>query len=269
MGGKRKTDQAERARILQEQAEAQKVLDRKKAKQSLIIRSCIAAAVLAAAVVVCLMMLRHDFNPDRDVLHGTYIAERRFVYETGSSTDLSNARIFPVVFCEDGQMLYKYDTGTQIHYYEFKEYDGTEGYDGIISQYTDGVFAQDINITRDENGNISMTYIYDSPKFTVPKLVRYFGEELTLSMLMGVYDEEICRLLIAQDYDSLTDEQVKKMNVDRENIPAIAFTIKNLPAVFSLVRISDDELSRTEAMAIWTEMNSVSDSGAVSDSDAE
>lgn len=234
-------------------------------KHSLVLRIVAAVLVLAAAAVACWYVLSHDFNPDRHTLNGTYIAERWFVVSTSteSGSDLSNSRIFPVVFCEDGRMLYKYDTGTQIHYYQYEE-GGTEPYTGTIHQYTDGAFVRDINIIREDNGDMTMHCTLDSVSFTVPRLVYYFGEDATFSMLSGIYDEEICTLLISGDYDSLTSEQLKKIGVEKNKVASLSFSLKNIPAVFELRKISDEELSRTAAMAIWDELN-LADAESASD----
>ncbi len=225
-------------------------------KQSLALRIGAAVLVLAAAIAACWYMLSKDFNPDRRPLHGTYIAERSFVIATESGTDLSDSRTLAIVFCEDGRMMYKYDTGSEIHYYTYDE-GGEEPYNGVIHQYTDGAWARDIDIIREDNGDMTMHCTYDSLKFSVASLMTYFGEDATRSMLMGIYSEEISNLLMAGDYSSITDVQLKEMGVSRDDLPSLKFSLKNLTSVFRMWKVSDEELSRADAMAVWAERNHV------------
>ena len=107
--------------VLAAEQEAKAARQKAKDTRSLIIRICAAVLILAAAAVICYFMMIHDFNPDRHTLHGTYIAEQSYIYATESGTDTSNERVFPVVFCEDGRMLYKYAASTKTHYYNYAE----------------------------------------------------------------------------------------------------------------------------------------------------
>lgn len=224
---------------------------KQKEKKSLLIRGGIGLAVLIAAIIACVFMLTHDFNPDRDVLHGTYYAERRFFYDNASGTDLSDInKTIVITFCDDGRMVFKYNTGSRTYYYEYEE-GADEPYDGTIIRYAEGALLDTMNVIREENGDLTLHYTVDALSFTVADLVQTFGEKDTLDMLKGVYDDETCALLVSGDYDSLTDAQLSAMGVTREQVPELSFSIKNLSTVMTMYKVSDDELTRKKTLEIW------------------
>lgn len=262
MGGKRKIDPELRAKMEEER----KAKEAKKAKQSFIIRVCIAVVILAAAIVACVLMLNHNFNADRELFCGTYVAERRYVFTTENGNELSLPVTFSVVFCEDGRMLYRYDTGTTTNYYEYEKYENSL-YSGKLLQYTDGKLADEFEVVVDESGDVVMYGTLDSVSYDVPDLVENFGEDKTKLILSSFYDEEICALLVAGDYDSITDEQLSAMNVSRENVSKLSYALKDVPVVYNLYKVSDEELSKKATAELWAQLT-VSDSDAVSASDA-
>lgn len=260
MGGKRKIDPARQAEI----AAAQEAEKKKKEKQSLIIRICISAAVLVAAVVACAFMLSHNFNAGREVLQGTYIAERMFVISTASGSDLSEPTVLSVAFCEDGRMMLRYEAGTAVSYYDYEETPSGE-FDGVIKRYTDGKPDNDMNVMFGENGDVTLYYTADTVKFTVSRLIESFGEDITLQMLSGSYGEELAGLIVSGDHDSITDEQLSAMGVERKNLSNLSFNIKELPVVLTMHKISDEYLSKAQT----AELMNKADGAEVSSADIE
>lgn len=270
-----KSSQISKKNISEAQVAAMMAEKEKQQKQSFIIRCCIAGVVLVAAVVICLLILKYDSNPDRDVLHGTYMAEQRYVFTTESGSDISGVHeTFSVVFCEDGRMVLRYKSGTQTSYYSYSE-KAPAPYDGVVTakRYeksgSEGTsFVEEIMIDRSENGDVVMYFTADSVTFTVPELVTVFGEEMTMSMLAGMYEQNICEILVAGNYDLITDEQLAAMGLKRESLADMSFAVKSLPVVLTAYRISDEELYKKEAESLWNELTAVSDTDTVSESDA-
>ncbi len=246
MGGKRKIDPAVKAKMEEEK----RLLDAQKAKKSLLIRIIIAVAVIAAAVVICVFTLTTDFNADRRPLNGTYIAEQSYIVATASGTELVPEATFPVVFCEDGRLIYRYDSGTSVNYYEYK--DGSESFDGRLLQYTNGALSREFDVVRDENGNLTMYCTIESVNFSVDELLKYFGEARTREMLGALCDDELCDLLIAGDFDAITDAQLEAIGVKRQNLGNLAFRMENMQVIYELHKVSDEELSKAAALEIWT-----------------
>lgn len=273
MGGNRQNfrpnPKKEKDRLRAEQEKAMQAAQKAKEKRRNLIRICIAALVLTTAATLCILMLRHEFNTDRKPLLGTYVAEDRYFYTTESGTDISGVReTFAITFYEDGRMMFKRQSGFGIHYFEYE--DTAEGeYDGTIIRYTDGVLNDRIGVVYEENGDM-LLYCGDegSVSFTVPQLVSCFGEDRTKAMMSGLYDEEICSLLIAGDYDSITDEQLKVIGTERSKLPEIAFSIKDVPMVLTLRKVADTPITREAALAIWGGDEKLSDSDIISGTDA-
>lgn len=262
MGGKRRIDPVLKAKMEEEK----RISDAKKAKESLVIRACIAVVVVVAAVIICVLTLTHDFNAERHSLHGTYIAERSYIVTTASGTELVPESTFPVVFCEDGRLLYRYDSGTSVNYYEYK--DGSKSFDGRLLQYTNGRLSQRFDVMRGENGDITLYCTVESVGFSVGELIEYFGEESTRDMLRAICGDEMCDLLIAGDYESITDEQLQTIGVSRQNLGNLTFSMENMQMIYELHKVSDEELSKSAAIQIREDMTrTVSNTDTVSDSE--
>ncbi len=272
MGGNRQNfrpnPRKEKELLRQQQEQAMLEAQAAKEKQWNIIRICIAVLVFAAAVVLCVLMLKHDFNADRQPLLGTYVAEDRYSYATESGTDISGVReTFAITFYEDGRMLFKRQSGTGVHYFEYED-SGDGEYDGTIIRYTDGSLDDRIGVVYMENGDMILYCgVEDSVSFTVPQLVSCFGEDRTRDMMAGLYDAEVCSLLIAGDYDSITEDQLKAIGTEREKLPTLAFSIKDVPMIITLSKVADIPITRDDALAIWNGKDGVSDSDTPSDSD--
>ncbi len=247
MGGKRQNYMPKSNKPKLTEKEISRLEEAKKAKekQSLAIRICTAAVILIAALLICFLILKYDFNASRSEFIGTYVAERAYIYgENPQTSGVHEA--FIVSFYEDGRMLFKYKTNNGIHYYTFKE-SRTDSYDGILSQYTDGKPDNTMYVVKQSGGDLVMRYQADSVSFSVPDLVRCFGEEMTKSMMSALYDEDICSLIIAGDYDSITDKQLKEMGIEREKLLELEFSINDLPVILTLDKISDKIYSREDA----------------------
>lgn len=221
--------------------EDSKALENEKSNRNM--RIAIAAFIILAAFIACLVIFTHDFAPERSGLLGTYRCERYGYFQLSDTTLTPVLNVSTMEINEDGEIHYRYEGGTHtIYNYE------VEG--DTLTRFKDGVRFDELTI-KDEDGRLSFSYPYDHT-IAVTRLEELFGYDEAASILTSAYgDSKTAQALLAGDISTLSGTDLKG-----KDISDIKLKFEDIPTYDEVELITTDTgLSYKKAMELYDSKN--------------
>ena len=210
-------------------------------KKSLYIRIAVSAAVLLAAVIGCVLILKHDYEPLRTKYSGTYLCERHNTFHTENGEKDVYVDTYVLEYNRDGSYTHSLADSSSGGYYEFTE-------DGKWISYREGKLSKTYDVAV--SGSDMLIYATTSIDLTVPEIVKYLGYQTAQQYVDTCFeDERVKKALLENDSSLLSGTDLAENTVED-----VKLKISGVTRTDTLTFLTKETgLTYEEAMAIAKE----------------